>query len=423
MITDTKTVVIAATLDTKGKEADFVRNQVAAWGLDTLLIDTGILGDPTIEADFSRVDVARAAGTTIEALVKQGQKSVAIAKQSEGLGYLFQKLFEQGSLAGVVGLGGGQGTEICTAAMRQLPTGVPKLMLSTVASGRLQFGPYVGTKDICMMFSVTDIMGINAISRPILSNAANAIAGMVWQKQPDDTVEKPAIAITMLGITTPCIIKIKNNLEALGFDVVAFHAVGSGGAAMEELIEAGKFVAVIDLSTHELINQLNNGLVGTPGRLEAMTRYKIPAVISVGGIDVLAFESLEKAPKKHQKQPFIVHNAQITHIRPTPEEMNKAAQTIVERLNRALGPTLVALPLKGFSETNREGGALWNPEGNQIMLKTLQAGLRPEIPIVLVDAHINDTVFADITSKCMIDLIKGESSQIVAARYNHVPAE
>lgn len=418
MISEKGTVIVVATLDTKGPEADFVRKQISTWGLNTLLVDAGILGTPVVKADISREMVASAAGTTIEALVEAGQKSTAIAKQAEGLGRILLNLLEQGNLTGIIGLGGGQGTAICTAAMRKLPIGVPKLMLSTVASGRLQFGPYVGTKDICMMFSVTDIMGINAISRPILINAANAIAGMVMSRQTDSHTEKPTIAITMLGITTPCVMRLKRNLEPLGFDVVPFHAVGSGGAAMEELIEAGRFAAVIDLSTHELINHLNNGLVGTPGRFEALTRFKIPAVISVGGIGVLAFESLEKAPEKYRNRPYIVHNDQITHVRPTPEEMIEAANVMVERLNRALGPTLVIWPKKGSSEVNREGAPLWGPDGNQAMLATLQAGLRAEVPLILVDAHINDPDFADVVAKCTERLLQGESPQSIAARFN-----
>ncbi|HHJ06501.1 MAG TPA: UPF0261 family protein [Anaerolineae bacterium] len=415
-----KTVVVVATLDTKGKEAEFIKDKIAAQGIDTILIDSGILGSPTVKATISRNAVAQAAGVTTQALKEQGQKSVAIAKQSEGLSNIVKALLVENKLDGIIGIGGGQGTSICTTAMQALPVGLPKLMLSTVASGRFRFGPYVGDKDICMMFSVTDIAGLNAISRPILDNAANAIAGMVLHKRPNPPAEKPAIAITMLGITTPCVMRIKASLETMGYDVVAFHASGSGGAAMEELIEAGKFVAVLDLSTHELINHLNGGLAGTPGRLEAITRTSIPAVISVGGIDVLAFESNEKTPKKYLNRPFAAHNAQIIHVRPSPKEMSQAAQVMVNRLNKALGPTLVTLPLKGFSDLNQEGRALWGAAGNRALIETLQAGLRPEIPLVQVDAHINDPEFADVNAACMARLIQGESPADVAAQFDNV---
>ncbi len=419
-MSEQKTVVVVATLDTKGKEAEFVRDRIAERGLDTILIDPGILRSPTVEADISRDEVAKAVGTTVEALVEQGEKSVAIAHQTKGLGHIIQELFAKGKLDGIIGLGGGQGTSICTAAMRLLPVGVPKLMLSTIASGLFQFGPYVGTKDICMMFSVTDILGLNTISRPILSNAANAIAGMVLYEQPELSVEKSTIAITMLGITTPCVMRIKTNLEAQGYEVVPFHASGPGGPAMEELIKAGKFVAVIDLSTHEVMDDLHQGsIAGAPTRLEALARYEIAAVVSVGGNDYILFETVEKAPEKYQGRPIMVHNPQMTMVRPTAEEMRESGQVMVERLNRALGPTLVILPLKGFSATNKEGHEMWGPEGNRAMLEALQTGLRPEIPVVLVEAHINDPEFADVTAACMARLIQGEAPPDIAAQFGN----
>jgi uncharacterized protein (UPF0261 family) len=417
IMTRQKSVVVAATLDTKETEALFVRDCITAWGINTILVDVGILGYPTITPDISRAKVAQAAGSSIEALAKQGDKGTAIATQAKGLGHIVQQLHAEGRLDGMIGLGGGQGSSICTAAMRQLPLGIPKLMLSTVASGLFQFGPYVGSKDICMMFSVTDIAGLNVISRPILANAANAIAGMVMGQQPPASATKPAMAMTMLGITTPGAMAVKAHLETAGFEVVVFHAAGPGGAAMENLIEAGKFSAVMDFSLHELINHLCGGLVGVPNRLRALTRTQIPAVISVGGADILAFESIEKAPEKYQTRPYIVHNAQITHILAAPDEMRAAAQLMVTQLNQALGPVIVTIPLKGYSEFNRAGSALWGPESNKALQDTLQAGLRPEIPLVTVDAHINDSLFAEVTAECMDRLIRGEAPQIIAARF------
>lgn len=417
-MTERKTVVLAATLDTKENEALFVRDCIAAWDLNTTLIDTGILGSPTITPDISRDEVAQAASSSIAALIKQGHKGAAIARQAEGLGHIIQQLYSEGRLDGMVGLGGGQGTSICTTAMRQLPLGVPKLMLSTVASGLFQFGQYVGAKDICMMFSVTDIAGINVISRPILTNAANAIAGMVLARQPPPSPEKPAIAMSMLGITTPGAMAIKTRLESRGYDVVPFHAAGPGGTAMEALIGTGKFVAVIDFSMHELINYLYGGLVGVPDRLGSLTRVPIPAVISVGGIDILAFEKLEKAPEEYQNRPFVVHNAQITHILASPAQMRSAAQAMVKQLNRALGPVVVVIPLQGFSEFNRAGRELWGPESNQALWETLQNSLRPEIPLVLIDAHINDAAFAAVVAESTARLIGGEAPSTIAALYD-----
>jgi len=411
-----RTVAIVATLDTKGEEAAYVRDHVAAWGLNTVLIDPGILPEPTVEADISRYEVAQAAGTTLEALLERSEKSYAIARQTEGVVRIVLDLHRRGQLHGIVSLGGGQGTSIGTAAMRALPIGLPKLMLSTVASGNFQFGPYVGTKDICMMHSVTDVLGLNAISRPILRNAANAIAGMALRLEAEGEATKPAIAITMLGITTPCVMRIKARLEKLNYDVVPFHANGTSGPAMELLIQKGMFEGVIDLSTHEVIDQQHGGLAGAPNRMEALARTRIPAVVSVGGSDYILFESVQKAPDRYRDRAHMVHNAQMTCFAPTPEEMVAAAQEMVERLNRAQGPVIVVLPARGFSRPNQQGALLYVPEGNQAVIDEFRAKLRPEIPVLVADLHLNDPPFADIVAECMERLLHGEAPHDVAAR-------
>ena len=232
--------------------------------------------------------------------MERGDKGYAIATQTEGLCNIVLDLYAQGRLHGIIGLGGGQGTSIGTAAMRALPIGVPKLMLSTVASGLFQFGPYVGTKDICMMHSVTDVLGLNVISRPILRNAANAIAGMVLRLEAEAQTMRPAIAITMLGITTPCVMRVKAKLESQGYDVVPSMPTAPVVRPWSRLIEQGMFEGVIDLSTHEVIDHQHGGLAGAPNRLEALTRTAIPAVVSVGGSDYVLFESMQKAPEKYR---------------------------------------------------------------------------------------------------------------------------
>ncbi|MGB9593833.1 MAG: Tm-1-like ATP-binding domain-containing protein [Anaerolineae bacterium] len=412
-----RTVVIVATLDTKGEAAAYLRDEIASWGLDTILIDPGVLGTPTVQADITREEVAQAAGTTLQALIAQGKKGICIAKQTEGLCAIVKRLWDEGRLDGIVAIGGGQGTSIGTAAMRVLPVGVPKLMLSTIASGLFRFGPYVGTKDICMMHSVTDILDVNAISRPILRNAANAIAGMALRHPAPPQPEKPAIAVTQLGITTPCVMRVKGILEAQGYQIVPFHANGSGGPAMEDLIEAGKFAGVIDLSVHEIIDGLYDGLAGAQNRMESLTRYAIPAVVSVGGGDYLLWESVDKAPLPYRDRPKMVHNAQMTVFQPTPDEMVAAARAMIAALNRALGPTMVLIPTVGFSDMNQPGRELYNPEGNEAVIRAFQAGLRPEVPLVLVQAHINAPAFADAVADCMARLIAGERPAEIAARY------
>jgi uncharacterized protein (UPF0261 family) len=411
------TVVVVATLDTKGEEAAFVRDHVAAWGLRTILIDPGVLGDASVKADISRQEVARAAGATLESLLDRGDKGFAIATQTQGLRKIVSALHAEDRLDGIVGLGGGQGTSIGTAAMRVLPIGLPKLMLSTVASGLFQFGPYVGTKDICMMHSVTDVLGLNTISRPILRNAANAIAGMVLGLEVERKATNPAVAITMLGITTPCVMCVKAKLESLGYEVVPFHANGTGGSALEQLNAQARFAGVVDLSTHEVIDHQNGGLAGAPGRLEALTRTAIPAVVSVGGSDYVLFESIEKAPERFQARQHMVHNAQMTCFAPTPDEMRAAAREMIERLNRALGPTIVVLPGKGFSRPNRAGSPLYVPEGNQAVLNEFRTALCPEVSVIQADLHINDPEFANLVADCMAALLQGTAPREVAGRY------
>ena len=422
-----KIIAVLATLDTKGAEAKFIRDRIAAQGIHPILIDSGILGSPMTSPDVSREQVAQAAGVTLSAL-RRLSKSEAIAKQGEGLRRTLQGLFTDGRLDGVIGIGGGQGTAICTQAMQALPVGVPKLMLSTIASGRFRFGPYIGTKDICMMFSVTDIAGIHAINRPIFENAANAVVGMVAHRMPNSSSMKETIAMSMLGVTTPCITQIKTGLEEDGYEVAVFHASGPGGAAMEEMILAGRFVGILDMSTHELINDLYGGLAAAPHRLDALAHREIPAVISVGGIDIIAFESLEKAHSSHRSRPHVAHNTQITHVSASPNEMQATAEVMAQRLNKALGPTIVIVPMKGFSELNRPGGPLWAPESIHAFVDKLQNDLHAEIPVILMDAHINDFEFAAASASCFSQLMQGLSPQEIATHfpqeisYEHLPS-
>jgi uncharacterized protein (UPF0261 family) len=415
-----RTVVIVVTLDTKAAAAEYLRDEIASWGLNTILIDPGILGQPGLRADITREQVAEAAGATLEALIATGKKGFAIAKQTEGLIALVRKLHAEGKLDGIVGLGGGQGTSIGTAAMRALPVGVPKLMLSTVATGTFQFGSYVGIKDIAMMHSVTDILDVNAISRPILRNTANAIAGMALRGPAPRQVDKPTIAITQLGQTTTCVMRVKSILEPMGYQLVPFHASGAGGPAMEDLAEADKFVGVIDLSVHEIMDGLMGGIAGAQNRLDVLTRHKIPAVVAPGGNDYVLFESLQKAPEKYKNRRTMVHNAQMTCFLPTLDEMIEAARYMIDRLNRALGPTMAVIPSVGFTESNKPGNDLWFPEGNQAVVNEFRAGLRPEVPLIVLDVHINHPAFADLVADCMARLLAGESPQAIAARYVNV---
>ncbi len=314
-------------------------------------------------------------------------------------------------------LGGELGTIIGTAAMRVLPVGVPKLMISTIATGRYRFGPYVGTKDICMIHSVADILDLNPISQPILSNAANAIAGMVIKRTSTDQESAATIGITQSVTTTACVKRLKRLMENQGFKIVPFLASGSGGPAMEELILADKFNAVIDLSVHEIMDHLFGGAAGAPNRLESLSRRRIPAVVSVGDCDYLQFESLESAPAAYHNRPHIAHNDRMTVFQPSEAEIEAGARYLAEKLNHALGPAIVIVPSVGFSDFNHPGRKLWFPEGNQVVINVLQDALQPGVPLIVVDAHINQPVFADIVAVCMSRLLAGEQPKSIAARY------
>ena len=229
--------------------------------------------------------------------------------------------------------------------------------------------------------------------------------------------ERPTIAITQLGMTTPCVMRVKSILEPKGYQLVPFHAAGTGGPAMEELAEEGRFVGIIDLSVHEIIDGLFGGIAGSRHRLGSYSRHRIPSVVSVGGNDYILFESLEKTPEKYQGRRFLVHNPQMTAILPSVEEMVRAAQWVVEALNRALGPVLVLVPMKGFTEINQPGREFWFPEGNEAALETLKKNLRPEVPVIALDAHINHPFFAEAAASCLERLLAGETPRQIAATY------
>lgn len=414
-MSDKRNVAFVITLDTKAAVAEFVRGEIESWGLNVILIDPGILGEPSVKAEYSRYDVAKAAGTTLEELRATKNKGVCIATQTQGVINIVQRLHAEGRLQGIISCGGGQGTSIGTAAMRALPVGVPKLMLSTVACGFFRFGWFVGTKDIAMMHSVTDILDVNTVSRPILRNAANAIAGMVLRDPPIAPDERPAIAITQLGMTTPCIMRVKALLEKQGYQIVPFHASGAGGPSMEELIEAGRFVGMMDISVHEITDGLFDGNAGSKNRLESLARVNIPAIVSVGGLEYLLAGNVNDIPERWRGRQIMVHNAQMTTVMPNVEEMRAAARYLVDRVNSAIGPTIVAVPTVGFIDPNQPGREFYQPENTQAVIEELQGGLK--VPLVLVDAHINDPIFADVLADSMVRLLNGEAPAQVAARY------
>lgn len=393
-------ILIIATLDTKETETAYLKRIIEAKGVPTLVMDTGVLAPPQrLKPEVSREEVALAGGMAIDALVATGNKGKCIEVMIKGAQTVAQKLYAEGKFTGVISFGGAQGTNIGTAVMKNLPFGVPKLMVSTVASGTATFGPFVGTKDVLMMHSVVDVQGVNALISRVFENAAAAICGMVRNNigQIKDAGGGKSVALSMLGTTTPGALRAKNLLEAKGYEVIAFHQNGTGGIAMEDLIREGFFCGVLDLNLHELADRLVGGLHGSikDYRLEAAAAAGLPQVIAPGSIGYTVQGPVETLSPELKKRPYIIHNPTLTLVRLTPEEMAAVAELVAAKLNKAKGPVKVLLPLKGFSFPNREGHELWDPVGNQVFIKTFKAKIAPSLEVEEVNAHINDAEFID----------------------------
>jgi uncharacterized protein (UPF0261 family) len=389
-------VLLIGTLDTKGIEFAHVRNRLNALGIHTTVADAGVLGPPAFEPDISREMLFSFASAKSAAVKAAGDRGKAVAIAAEGAAKLAAELFRQGKLTGVLSLGGSAGTTIGTAAMRALPLGVPKLMVSTLASGQVQH--YVGTRDLMMMHSVVDISGLNRISRKVLDNAAAAMAGMITSAHLDQekTIEdKPIITATMFGVTTPCVEASRKLLEQANYEVLVFHATGTGGRTMEGLIHDGLVAGVLDITTTELADELVGGiLTAGPDRLTAAASRKIPQVISVGALDMVNFGPPETVPEKFKTRRFHQHNPTVTLMRTTPDEMDRLGKEIAQKASAANGPTAVVLPLRGVSAIDAEGKSFWWPEADRALFQSIRNWIAPAVDLVELDLHINDAAFA-----------------------------
>lgn len=388
-------VGLIGTLDTKGHEYDFLRTVLREAGVDSVLIDVGVLGTPAIEADIPRADVARAAGSSLQAASNQPDRGSAISLMAKGATAIVSELVEAGKLDGVLGLGGTGGTTLVTEVMRALPVGFPKLMVSTVASGDTR--PYVGSVDITMMYPIVDIAGINEISSMILTNAAAAMAGMATAKKPEHIEAKPVIAASMFGLTTPAVEAARAHLEEAGYEVLVFHATGAGGASMEKLIDSGFVSGVLDVTTTELADELVGGVFASgPSRLTAAGRAGIPQIVSLGALDMVNFGARDTVPAEHSDRTLYVHNASVTLMRTSVEECRELGRRIAERLNTSnsgAGIT-VFIPEAGFSGIDVQGQAFFDEEADAALIEELVAALDPSIPVVRRPVPINDRAFA-----------------------------
>jgi len=363
--------------------------------MEVILVDAGSGGPPLAVPDVDRAEVAKAGGTSIEALVAAGDRGAAVEAMARGAAAIVTRLHAEGRLQGILGLGGSGGTSLVTHAMRQLPIGVPKLMVSTMASGDVR--PYVGTSDISMMYSVADFTGLNRLTRTILSNAAHAVAGMcVFPAKQAPRSERLLLAATMFGVTTPCVQRVKELLEREGCELLVFHATGTGGQAMEKLVRDGFVKGVLDITTTELADELVGGvLTAGPHRLEAAGEVGVPQVISVGALDMVNFGAPETVPEKFRGRRFYQHNPAVTLMRTTPEENRRLGQTLAEKVSAAKGPVTVILPLRGVSAIDSDGKAFYDAEADSMLFEAIRGHLKPNVKLVEVDCHINDPEFAE----------------------------
>lgn len=394
-------VGIVGTLDTKGREFQYLRDRVRAAGAETLVIDCGTGAEPYFAPEVSASEVAEAGGVPLPELQSRRDRGECVATMARGAAVVAERLYAEGKIAGLVSLGGSAGTTIGTSAMRALPVGAPKLMVSTMASGDTR--PYVDTKDICMMYSVVDIAGINSLSRRILANAAAAIAGMVSAPVDAAAEDRPLIGATMFGVTTPCVTRAREVLEEAGYEVLVFHATGTGGRAMEDLARGGFLRGILDITTTELADELVGGVLSAgPDRLEAAGSLGLPQVVCPGAVDMVNFGPPDTVPEKFHGRVFYQHNPTVTLMRTTVEENAELGRITGRKLSQSRGPVTVLLPLQGVSAIDREGGPFHNPEADAAYRETLKSHLDPQVKVIELDAHINDPLFAETAARALL---------------------
>jgi uncharacterized protein (UPF0261 family) len=385
MVSSEKIIYVIGTMDTKGPEVLFVAEQLRSspWlqtqGISVETIDVST----SIQTNLAQEDLASL------------DRSAAIQKMSSKLVEFLTKSHMDGKLVGAIGLGGSGGTALIAPALRALPIGIPKMMVSTVASGNV--GPYIGCSDLVMLPSIVDVSGLNAVSTKILGNAANALAGMVCGKVGKVPV-KPALAMTMFGVTTPCVTGVRQGLEKLGYDCLVFHATGVGGQAMEGLIESGFVQGVLDLTTTEVADEVVGGVFAAgPKRFDYLSQHKIPCVLSVGAMDMVNFGALETVPEKFRHRRLHVHNSNVTLMRTTPDENRLCARWIANKLSESIAPVRVLLPLHGVSALDSPGKAFYDPQADEALFDELQKHLHglANVRLETFEAHINDLSFIE----------------------------
>ncbi len=415
-----KTIAIIGSLDTKGKEVLYVKERISRLGHRTLIIDVSVNGEPIFKADMGPEEVARAAGASWQQ-IRCREKRERILTMARGLAALMPALFKEGRFDAVLSLGGAQNTTMGTSAMRALPIGVPKLMVSTVASGQRTFDPLVGTRDLMIMHSVADVSGINLITRAVFDNAVAAICGMaehagapvpaavpVSTGTPGSAAVRHVVGATMLGVTDAGVTRAVGILEKAGLEVVTFHASGVGGRSLEEAIRDGLVSAVFDVTLHEIVCELFGGFSsGTQGRLSAAAERGLPQLVTPGAADVVDWaEGALAGLPDWQTRPYIYQHPTVLHLKLHPAEAAHVGQVIADRLNASAGPAMVLFPRRGLHQLSYPGGPLWQPATDEALHEALRTGLRHEIPIRDVDANINEPAFSEAAAAAMIELLE-----------------
>jgi uncharacterized protein (UPF0261 family) len=398
-------VVLLGTLDTKGREYAFLKERLLDTGVEVTVVDAGIFDPVGLQPDVTHDEVARAAGADVQALADAGDRGAAVTAMAIGAEGIVSDLAARGQLDGILALGGSGGSSIAARAMRGLPVGVPKLLVSTVASGDTR--PYVGAFDVTMMYSVVDISGVNSISARIMSNAAGAIAGMAGARTPK-LDGKPLVAASMFGVTTPCVTHARERLEELGYEVLVFHATGAGGQSMEALVTAGFIVGVLDVTTTELADELVGGVLSAgPDRLEAAGAAGVPQVVSLGALDMVNFGPRETVPPRFEQRNIYVHNPTVTLMRTTADECLELGRTIGRKLSAASGPTALYVPLGGVSMIDAPGQPFHDPDADAALVSGLKETLAPGVELHERDEAINDPAFATAMADRLHELIGG----------------
>ncbi len=399
-----KTVVIVGALDTKGVEFAFIKDLIEKEGLKTIVVDFGVMGEPYFTPQITRREVAQAGGGDLDALTSGEHKDQAMKVMAGGLAAVVRRLYEEGHLDGIIGMGGSGGTSIATTGMRVLPVGVPKVMVSTMGGGDVS--AYTGTKDITFIPSIVDVAGINSISRAIYTNAAGAIAGMVKMETPPAQSEKPLVVASMFGNTTKCVDIARKVMEDAGYEVLVFHATGAGGKTMESLIQDGYILASMDITTTELADEVCGGVFSAgPERCLAASKAGIPAVLVPGCVDMANFGGIETVPDKYLQRNLYEWNPNVTLLRTNVEENMRMGKMIAAAANASTAPVTILLPLKGVSMLDSPGGRFWDPEADQACYQAIKDNLKPGIPVIEMDNNINDPPFAEKIAYTLLEMM------------------